>query len=147
MRRRTRAREIALQFLYMCDLRDDADTLLDEFLRRESRDRQVREFSLRIIHGVREILSELDDVIRDVARNWDLERMAVIDRNIIRMATYELLYCDDIPPKVAINEAIDLGKRFSTENSGSFVNGILDRVKQMSEGRSPRNIARPQSSH
>ncbi len=134
MRRRTRGREIALQFLYISDLRDDADEGLAEFLRRESRDRQIREFSLRLIHGVREIRGEIDDVIRNVARNWDLERMAVIDRNVLRMAVYELLYCDDIPPKVSINEAIDLGKRFSTQNSGAFINGILDRVKQMSEG-------------
>ncbi|MCB9881526.1 MAG: transcription antitermination factor NusB [Planctomycetes bacterium] len=135
MRRRTRAREIALQFLYMADLRDDAEEGLAEFLKRESRDRQVREFALRVIHGVAEIKSEIDELIRSVARNWDLERMAVIDRNVIRMAVYEILYCDDIPPKVSINEAIDLGKRFSTQNSGAFINGILDRVKQITEGR------------
>ena len=64
-----------------------------------------------------------------VARNWDIKRMAIVDRNILRMAAYELLYKPDVPPVVAINEAIDLAKRYSTENSGSFVNGILDRIR------------------
>ncbi len=64
-----------------------------------------------------------------MAQNWKISRMAVIDRNVLRMATYELLHCADIPPKVAINEAIELGKRYSTEKSGAFINGILDKIK------------------
>jgi transcription antitermination factor NusB len=72
---------------------------------------------------------EIDTLLRKVARNWGLERMAVVDRNILRMATWEMLYSRDVPPKVAINEAIELGKRYSTANSGAFVNGILDRIR------------------
>ncbi|HMQ21077.1 MAG TPA: transcription antitermination factor NusB, partial [Planctomycetota bacterium] len=72
---------------------------------------------------------ELDVTLAKVARNWDLRRMATIDRNVLRMAIFELLYCEDIPPKVSINEAIELGKKYSTVNSGAFINGILDRVK------------------
>jgi N utilization substance protein B len=68
-------------------------------------------------------------VIQSVAQNWEISRMAVIDRNVLRMATFELLHCRDIPPKVAINEAIEIGKRFSTQNSGAFINGILDKIK------------------
>jgi N utilization substance protein B len=64
-----------------------------------------------------------------VTKNWDLRRMATVDRNVLRMAVYELAHCDDVPPKVAINEAIELGKKFSTANSGGFVNGILDRIR------------------
>ena len=72
---------------------------------------------------------ELDEAIQSVAQNWQIERMAVIDRNVLRMATFELLHCEEVPPKVAINEGIELGKRFSTQNSGAFINGILDKVK------------------
>ena len=74
-------------------------------------------------------LDDSDRLLRDVTRNWDLDRMAVVDRNVLRMAIFELLHCPDIPPKVTINEAIELGKKFSTANSGAFINGILDRVR------------------
>jgi len=147
MRRRTKAREYAVQFLYHLDLRgEDAMADLGRFLdaaetedlespdedapaRPGRRDRELREFSLRLIEGTRAHQAEVDRILAAVTRNWDLRRMAAVDRNILRMAIFELLYCPDIPPKVTINEAIELGKRFSTGNSGSFINGILDRVR------------------
>lgn len=130
MRRRTKAREVALQFLYQMDLRGEAVMEdLGEFLETSTRDKEVQEFGLRLITGTKDLRPELDETLAKVARNWDLRRMATIDRNILRMAIFELLYCDDIPPKVSINEAIDLGKKYSTANSGAFINGILDRVK------------------
>ncbi len=130
MRRRTRARELAVQFLYILDLRGpEALDQLASFLQEGSKDREVQEFALRLITGTRDTLDVVDEKLSSVARNWEIGRMAVVDRNILRMAIFELLYCDDIPPKVTINEAIELGKRFSTANSGSFINGILDRVK------------------
>ena len=130
MRRRTRAREIAIQFLYQLDLRDDdISGDLEAFLEREGQDDELRGFSRQLILGTQERLPEIDAVLTRVARNWDLRRMAVLDRNILRMAAYELLYCTDVPPKVTINEAIELGKRFSTANSGGFINGILDRIR------------------
>jgi N utilization substance protein B len=162
MRRRTKAREYAVQFLYQVDLRGeeaDVQTFLDAAEAEDAeaeeagradaagraeraaavagsvarkvprRDREVREFALRLITGTREHRAEVDQILAVVTRNWDLHRMAAIDRNILRMAIYELLHCADIPPKVTINEAIELGKRFSTANSGSFINGILDRVR------------------
>jgi transcription antitermination factor NusB len=130
MRRRTRAREISVQFLYQLDLRsDEVMDVLAAFLDEESKDREVKEFALRLVTGTTDVRAEIDDKLRAVARNWDLDRMAAIDRNILRMAIFELLYCDDIPPKVTINEAIELGKKYSTANSGAFINGILDRVK------------------
>ena len=130
MRRRTRAREIAVQFLYQLDLRGDeiADSM-HEFVDAETEDRDVREFANRLIQGTRKQQEETDLCLRQVARNWDLSRMAAVDRNILRMAVYELLQCPDIPPKVTINEAIEIGKKFSTANSGAFINGILDRVR------------------
>ena len=81
------------------------------------------------IRGVLEKLNELDGIIEEQTRNWDIERIARVDRNILRLAIYEMLHRDDIPPVVSINEAIDIAKKFSTENSGRFVNGILDKVK------------------
>ena len=135
MRRRTRARELAVQFLYILDLRGpEVMDQLASFLQEGSKDREVQEFALRLITGTRDTLDVVDKKLASVARNWEISRMAVVDRNILRMAIFELLYCDDIPPKVTINEAIELGKRFSTANSGSFINGILDRVKNQASG-------------
>lgn len=130
MRRRTRAREVALQFLYQLDLRgEEALDGLDEFVALEGKDAEVSTYALRLIHGTRRARQDIDALLVGVARNWDLRRMAVVDRNILRLAVYELLRCPDVPPKVSINEAIEMGKRYSTANSGSFINGILDRVR------------------
>lgn len=136
MRRRTRAREAALQFLYQLDLRGEAATdhleeFLDESLQKDGRpaDPDLRTFAKRLVVGTRRSQPEIDQLLTRVARNWDLRRMATVDRNILRMAVYEMLHCTDIPPKVAINEAIELAKKYSTANSGAFVNGILDRVR------------------
>ena len=129
MKKRSRGRELALQMLYQVDLRgDSALEAAEEVAREEEPDRDARAFATKLVNGVRETLDELDREIAATAQNWDISRMAVIDRNVLRMATYELLYCRDIPPKVAINEAIELGKRFSTQNSGAFINGILDKI-------------------
>ncbi|MCZ6596559.1 MAG: transcription antitermination factor NusB [Planctomycetota bacterium] len=130
MKKRTRSRELALQFLYMLDLR--GPDFLDEaeaYLRGEESEQATREFALHLVRGTAEHLDEINDMIQQVAQNWDIERMAVIDRNVLRMATYELLHCPDIPPKVSLNEAIELGKRYSTQNSGGFINGVLDKIK------------------
>jgi transcription antitermination factor NusB len=129
-RRRTRAREIAVQFLYQLDLRGDAYLeQLGPFLDEECKDREARGFAERLVRGTAAHRVAIDEVLRAVARNWDLKRMAAIDRNVLRMSVYELLHCADIPPKVTINEAIELGKKYSTANSGAFINGILDRVR------------------
>lgn len=102
---------------------------LHEFIEGETEDAETRAFAIRLARGARRSQAEIDEVLRGVARNWDLGRMAVLDRNVLRMAVYELLHCPDIPPKVTINEAIEVGKKFSTANSGAFINGILDRVR------------------
>ncbi|HUR28082.1 MAG TPA: transcription antitermination factor NusB [Planctomycetota bacterium] len=130
MKSRTRGRELALQFLYQVDLRgSSAESERDAFLRSEEKDKEARAFAEARIEGVTSNRPELDRTIQEVAQNWDISRMAVIDRNVLRIATFELLHCKDIPPKVAINEAIEIGKRFSTSNSGAFINGILDKIK------------------
>jgi N utilization substance protein B len=89
----------------------------------------TRLFAEKLIRGVLEKRETLDEHIRKHAENWDLRRMAVVDRNILRLAIYEMLFRNDIPPVVSINEAVDVAKRFSTRDSGKFVNGILDKVK------------------
>lgn len=99
-----------------------------DWVRGEERDDETQKFALRLIEGTFEHWDEIDSSIQSVAQNWNISRMAVVDRNVLRLATYELLHCKDIPPKVAINEAIELGKRYSTSNSGEFINGILDKI-------------------
>ena len=89
----------------------------------------TRLFADKLIRGVLSCVSELDAKIKEYAQNWDLRRMAAVDRNILRMAIYEMLHRDDIPPVVSINEAVDIAKKFSTQDSGKFVNGILDKIK------------------
>ncbi len=89
----------------------------------------LRDFAEGLIRGTLEHQKELDEQIQQYARNWDLHRMAVVDRNILRLAVFEMTHRQDIPPIVSINEAVDIAKKFSTEDSGKFVNGILDKVK------------------
>lgn len=130
MKKRTRGRELALQLLYQLDLRgEDVLAAAEELLADEESDREARNFALHLMRGTHEEREAIDAIIRGVAQNWDIARMAVIDRNVLRLATYELLHSKDVPPKVAINEAIELGKRYSTQNSGAFINGILDKIK------------------
>lgn len=130
MRRRTRARERALQALYQIDLRgEEVLAEVDAFLVSLAGDEEARSFARTLIAGCRANQARLDETITGVAEHWDLHRMAVIDRCILRMACFELLDLPEIPPKVSINEAIDLAKRYSTAESGSFVNGLLDKVR------------------
>lgn len=152
---RREARERAVQFLFQYDLNQAED--LEEALRLfwdsqqgaalaeekavarwgqsvelpppTSEEAAVRVFAEPLIRGTLQHLPDLDAQIEKYARNWNIHRMAVVDRNILRLAIYEMLYREDIPPVVSINEAVDIAKRFSTEESGKFVNGILDKVK------------------
>lgn len=136
MRRRTKARELALQVLYQVDIRkEDADILLEDFWQQEQQAKRqvnisIKEFTTTLVMGTLKNLEKINALISSYAENWELDRMAVIDRNILRMASFELLYLEDIPPKVSINEAIDLAKRYGDVDSGKFVNGILDRISK-----------------
>ncbi len=133
MRKRTLAREYALQVLYQLDITSDApENALDNFwsnLKDKQVDAVLKEFASGLVKGVMDNLEEIDQKIARYAANWQLKRMAVVDRNIMRMGCFELLYRDDIPPKVSINEAVELAKKFSGLESGKFVNAILDKVK------------------
>jgi transcription antitermination factor NusB len=130
MRKRTKARELALQAIYQFDLRgDEVRADVDDLLARATEDAEILEFARALFEGAWLKRSDIDKAIEAAARNWEMRRMAAIDRNILRLATYELLYRPEIPPLVTINEAIDLAKKFSTKKSGHFVNGILDHIR------------------
>jgi N utilization substance protein B len=92
-------------------------------------EKDVEEFSNRLITGACENIEGIDSIINRYSEHWRLSRMSTIDRNILRMAIYELVYLRDIPPPVTINEAVELAKKYGTEESGAFVNGILDRIR------------------
>ncbi|MEZ5980089.1 MAG: transcription antitermination factor NusB [Planctomycetota bacterium] len=128
---RSRGRELALQFLYQVDLRG-TDVLEDlpSFLHDEEREKDAVRFAESLVRGAVDRRAEVDEMIQAVAQNWKLERMAAIDRNVLRLAAFEMMYVPDVPPKVSINEAIELGKRYSTQNSGGFINGILDKIRE-----------------
>jgi N utilization substance protein B len=155
MGKRREARERAVQFLFQYDLNlpENLNEALDQFWQSQrsgviaaeqgratwgekmevpppnTEEAGVRLFAEPLIRGVIEHRESLDALICKHAKNWDLHRMAAVDRNILRLAVYEMLHREDIPPVVSINEAVDVAKRFSTDDSGKFVNGLLDKIK------------------
>ena len=133
---RSRAREIVLQVLYRFDLNAGRDTAVDdEFVRTRLKNNvELIEFAKSLLNGVLRNLEELDALLSEHAENWSLDRMAVTDRNVMRLAAFEILY-SDTPNRVAINEAVDLSRRFGSAQSSQFVNGILDRI--LNTDRSP----------
>ena len=134
--RRRKAREYALQALYQIDVAghtaDDALANLAESLGEV--EPEVRGYAETLIRGVAENRAEIDELVQRHSPNWRLERMARVDRNILRIATFELRYRPDVPPKVAINVAIEVAKRVGTEESGAFINGVLDKVAKATRG-------------
>ena len=130
MGKRREGREAAVQFLVFCDLNQGSGTsAAREFWELRPATRPIREFALNLVEGVLSHRAETDERITRYAENYELGRLAVVDRNILRLAIYEMLHREDIPPVVSINEAIEIAKRFGSEESSRFVNGILDRVK------------------
>jgi N utilization substance protein B len=124
---RRKAREVALQVLFQIDVSQvDVDEAVELFWNNFEAPENAREFSTHLIKGTHSQLTEIDELIKSCSDNWSLDRMSKVDKNILRLAVFELVYCGDIPPKVTLNEAIDLGKYYGSENSGSFINGILD---------------------
>ena len=129
MRSRTKARGLALEFLYRVDItKEDATSALEPFWQEHKTAGPIKEFSTRIIQGTLANLAAIDQAISKYAQNWKLKRMAVIDRNILRLSCFELLFSEDIPPKVSINEAVELAKKYGDLESSKFVNGILDKI-------------------
>jgi transcription antitermination factor NusB len=133
MRKRSQSREFALQILYQIDItRDKFDQVWEGFWSacdQQEVEQAVKDFTMDLVKGVSDNLNAIDLKISHYAKNWELERMAVVDRNILRLSAYEILFCSDIPPKVSINEAVELAKKYSDIQAGKFVNGILDKIK------------------
>ena len=145
MRKRTRSREFALQILYQMDMsdanfadaiddfwKDKSDLTLNDperdVIETDKKDPEVRQYAEKIVKGVLDQLEKIDPIVERYAENWSMMRMAYVDRNILRLSVFEILFCDDIPVKVAINEAVELAKRYGESDSSKFVNGILDRI-------------------
>ncbi len=131
---RRRSRELAMQALFCMDMRQRHTLeMLDLFCLNFSPSKNVRPFFFKLVHGVLEKKNDIDHIIEKFSSNWKVSRMAGVDRNIIRIAIYEMFCLKDIPQKVSINEAIDIGKKYGTEESGAFINGILDSIRKMME--------------
>ena len=130
MGKRRKARELALMILYELEFRaGEAKAILDTFWQDHLVPPDVRAFTESLVRGTVESCPELDRLIAANAAHWSLARIALVERNILRLAVYELVYRDDIPERVAINEAIELAKLYGSQESGAFVNGILDQIR------------------
>ncbi len=126
---RRKARELALQMLFQHDMSgNEPDMIISTFEDLQKSKPNTREFATKIFRGTVDHLSEIDDIIQQQAENWRLSRMAVVDRNIIRMSVYEFLHESDTPKLVIIDEAIEIAKKFGTQKSSQFINGILDGI-------------------
>jgi N utilization substance protein B len=127
---RSRCRELALQVLYQAEYLGHRQGEVIRFYRHFRERDQVPAYLTKLVEGVAAHQEELDALIRQHSEHWRLERMAAVDRNLLRLALYELLHQSEVPAKVVINEAVELAKRYGSEESGSFINGILDRIRQ-----------------
>lgn len=146
--KRRKAREYVLKFLYAWEINEDSNLLdtekaleeeIENFWERNSeKDKNIKSFACEIIEGTLKNLPKIDALIKKYANRWNIERMLNIDRNILRFAIYEILYRQDIPFQVTINEAVEIAKKYSTKDSAAFINGILDRIAK-EEGRCPPN--------
>lgn len=131
MTRRSRAREVALQLLFQRDLNARIDrAILERFVRDRLRDETLVPFCLSLYDGVGAHQADIDRRLSEAAENWRLARMPVVDRNVLRLGAYELLHTPDTPPNVALDEAIELARRYGSADSSAFVNGVLDRLRQ-----------------
>lgn len=131
--KRHRQRKFVLDILYQADLleRKIKDVLTEEL---EHKKEFRTEFVISLVEGVAEKKEYIDDLIQESSRNWSLERMPIVDRNILRMAIYEILFMEDIPLKVSINEAVELAKTYGTDETGRFVNGVLGNIISLENG-------------
>jgi N utilization substance protein B len=127
---RRRARELAMQALFYMDSRNNfSQESVERFCQNFPPSPKMIPFFLKLVEGVLKTQPEIDALIEQYSKNWKIHRMSLVDRNVMRIAIYELIYCADIPAKVSINEAVDIGKKFGTEESGAFINGIIDSIR------------------
>ncbi|MBH1988699.1 MAG: transcription antitermination factor NusB [Myxococcaceae bacterium] len=123
---RHRGRESALQVMYQVDAGTEPKQALQDFFNHFALSQEGIDFARELVHGTTEQLALLDEKITSHSPKWRLDRMPVVDRNILRLGTYELTFTPDLPPKVVLNEWIEVAKRYGSEQSGSFINGVLD---------------------
>jgi N utilization substance protein B len=130
MNRRRKARELSLQMLFQHEFTGARSNFkaVEDLDPAKKEDAEVRKFSEELVNGTLLHLDEIDQKIQQVAAHWKMDRMASVDRNIMRFAVFELLYRDDIPPAVTINEALEIAKKYSSSESASFINGLLDKI-------------------
>jgi len=130
MGKRRKSRELLLQLLYQYEIRRESPgKILQEFwTTREKVHPDIRSFTDSLFRGTVKHQEELDSAISDLARNWKLSRLSIVDKNILRFAIFEIAFRDDIPEKVSIDEAIEVAKRYSSDEAGAFINGILDNL-------------------
>ena len=129
MGNRRKAREFATQVLFHMEFNPgNPDETFELIFKNFNASRSLRAFSRRLVCGVSENQAYLDELIRQSSQHWRLERMSRVDRTILRLGAYEILFIKDIPPKVSIDEAVELGKKYGTEESGAFINGVLDNI-------------------
>jgi len=143
MGRRRDARQAVLQYHFWRDMQRGGPERMEDFWEFLPTKPKVREFAQPLIDGMNGHLPEIDECIRRSTENYDLRRISAVDRNVLRLAIYEMLFREDIPPVVSINEAIELAKKFGGPDSGRFVNGILDRVRKELPRPAREAVARP----
>ena len=114
---------------YMDAIQNASPQVLERFCENFTPSQKARPFFMKLVNGVLESRPQIDALIERFSKNWRVHRMTCVDRNVLRVAVFEMLFCPDIPPKVSINEAIDVGKKFGTEESGAFINGIIDSIR------------------
>jgi N utilization substance protein B len=144
---RTTAREAALQMLFALDATgNDVDQTIYDYWRETPGDAEGKSYANDLVKGAMAVVDELDARIAAASANWRVERMTRVDRNVLRLCVYELLYCLDVPRAVALDEAVELAKRYGAEDSGAFVNGVLDQVADDC-GRVESNLDNSDSHH
>ena len=127
---RRNARELALQALFSMDMnRDFSEPMLERFCNNFKPAVSLGPFFMQLVSGVLRTIADIDRLIEEHSKHCKLDRMSCVDRNIMRIAVFEIACCEDIPPKVSINEAIDIAKKFGSEESGAFINGIIDSIR------------------
>ena len=135
MGKRRKARESTLQILFQLEFDDSQQTkLIDSFWQNKRASKEIMEHSRWLVKGILSHREEIDRLIQSVSANWRIARMAIVDRNILRIAVFELLYEENLAPAIVINEAIEIAKKYSSEDAATFVNGLLDAARKEIEG-------------
>lgn len=131
MGKRRKARESTLQILFQVEFDDtQPEKIIDSFWKNRRATKEIKEYSQWLVEGITSHREEIDRLIQSVSENWRISRMAIVDRNVLRMAVFELLYEENLVPAIVINEAIEIAKKYSSEEGATFVNGILDAVRK-----------------